>query len=460
MSRLVIIGGSDAGISAALRAKEIEPKIDITVIVADKFPNYSICGLPFYISSEVPDWKKLAHRTVEDIEKQDIRLLLEHRTQTIDPKSKIVSVKDNKGKIFSLKYDKLIIATGAVSARPQITGLDLPGVFLLRWMEDGFLLKSYLDEKKPERAIIIGGGYIGMEMADAFKLRGIDATVIEYFDTLLTTMDPEIGKRVEETLARHGVKAVTKTAVNSIEEKGNCLRVFGSNGFQAEAEVILVASGVRPNVDLALSAGVSLGDFGAIKVNRKMETNIADIYATGDCVETWHRLLQKYVYMPLGSTAHKQGRAAGQNAAGGNAEFQGSLGTQAVKIFDVVAARTGLRDVEANTAGFDPLTIEYEDWDHKVYYPGARRLILRLTGDKRTGRLLGLQMIGPYGAEISKRVDIIAAAISSGMQVNEIGALDLTYTPPLSSPWDPLQSVCQAWMKYFPQKGKFPKVDS
>ena len=192
---------------------------------------------------------------------------------------------------------------------------------------------------------------------------------------------------------------------------------------------------------------MNIGDFGAIRVNRRMETNIADIYAAGDCAKTWSKLTKEYGYMPLGTTAHKQGRVAGENAAGGRNEYRGSLGTQVVKIFDWVAAGTGLRDKGAKAAGFDPLTIELECWDHKAYYPGAHKLTLRMTGDRRTKRLLGVQIFGHHGAEISKRVDIIATAIFNGMKMNEISDLDLSYTPPLSSPWDPIQAATQKWMK-------------
>ena len=180
-----------------------------------------------------------------------------------------------------------------------------------------------------------------------------------------------------------------------------------------------------------------------------METNVQDIYAAGDCAETWHLILEKYVYMPLGTTAHKQGRVAGENAAGGAALFKGSLGTQVVKIFDLVAARTGLRDNEAQAAGYDPLTIDVETWDHKVYYPGAKHLRIRITGDRKTQKLLGVQIIGHHGSEISKRVDVIAAALFNDMKMDELSDLDLTYTPPLSSPWDPLQLASQEWLRTF-----------
>lgn len=447
MSHLVVVGGSDAGISAALRAGEVDPGMDIIVIVADRFPNFSICGIPFYISGEIKDWHTLAHRTADDIKQAGIHLLLEHRAESIDSQKKTLTIKDPDGKKASLKYDKLILCTGALSIQPKIKGIELPGVFFLRWMEDGFALRHYLDDKRPSSAVIIGGGYIGMEMADAFSFRRMNVMVIEYAETVLTTLDPELGKQVVRALGRRGVHVVTRTPVTSIEQVGSTLRVSGGDHFHADAQVVLVAAGARPNIGLAVSAGVNIGDFGAMRVNRRMETNVADIYAAGDCVETWSKLTGKYGYMPLGTTAHKQGRVAGENAAGGQNEYRGSLGTQVVKIFDWVAARTGLRDIEAKAAGFDPLTIELECWDHKEYYPVAQKLTLRMTGDRNTKRLFGVQIFGHRDAEISKRVDIIAAALFNEMKMNEIGDLDLSYTPPLSSPWDPLQMAAQEWIK-------------
>ncbi len=209
--------------------------------------------------------------------------------------------------------------------------------------------------------------------------------------------------------------------------------------------MVLVAVGSRPETGLARSAGIETGVKGAICVNRRMETSIPDIYAAGDCAETYHRLLGKNTYLPLGTTAHKQGRIAGENAVGGNREYAGTLGTQSVKIFNLVAARTGLKDDEALKEGFSPLSVDIETWDHKIYYPHAEKMRIRITGDQKTGKLLGAQIIGAYGTEVSKRIDTVAAAIHNGMTVESLNDLDLSYTPPLSSPWDPVQMAAQAW---------------
>ena len=419
--------------------------MDISVLVADRFPNYSICGLPFYLSGEVPDWQTLAHRTIEEIERQAIHLLLDHRAVAIDPENKIVTAENKEAQTSSLNYDKLIIATGAVSARPAISGMDLPGVFALRWMEDGFRIDRYMREHHPESAIILGSGYIGLEMADALTRKGLTVTMLNRSGRILTELDPQLGEIIRTELSKHGVRIVDRVDVTAIEKKNQKLIVRNSQDVPLESDMILVATGVTPETALAGKAGVLTGIHQAIRVNRAMETNIKDIYAAGDCAETWHRLLNKYAYLPLGTTAHKQGRVAGENAAGGSQEFAGTLGTQVVKIFDLVVARTGLLDKEALEAGFDPLTVKLETWDHKVYYPGASLLHICLTGDRKTNRLLGAQMIGSYRAEVSKRIDILATALFNGMTVESLNHIDLSYTPPLSSPWDPVQLIAQAW---------------
>jgi NADPH-dependent 2,4-dienoyl-CoA reductase/sulfur reductase-like enzyme len=263
---------------------------------------------------------------------------------------------------------------------------------------------------------------------------------------VLKTLAPELGLLLAEEMARHEIEVHAGVEIDALEQAGEGFRAHG-DGFEAEADMVLVATGARPTVELAREAGCELGEAGAIGVNTRMETNLPDVFAAGDCVETWHNLLRKNCYLPLGTTAHKQGRVAGENAVGGDAEFAGSLGTQAVKVFGLVAARTGLKDDEARKEGLDPLTVHFECDDHKAYYPGATRMHVRLTGERSTGRLLGAQIVGAADAEVSKRVDVFAAAIHHGMRVAELSDLDLSYTPPLSSPWDPVQMAAQAWLR-------------
>ncbi len=444
--RLLIIGGSDAGISAAIRARELDPSISVGVVLRDAYPNYSICGIPFFISGETADWTNLAHRSLGELEETGIEIRRNTQALRLNPESKEVLVGDSSGRSESMKYDRLILATGAQPVVPSLEGLSQPGVFQMRWMEDALALARFIDQRKPRRAAIVGAGYIGLEMADALSKLGIEVNLIQRSSQVLKTLDPELGGSVKSELERHGVRVLTGRPPESIRRNGDTLRVLGPEGLAVEADLVLVVTGVRPQAALAADSGAATGIQNAIKVNRRMRTSLTDVFAAGDCVETWHRLLETFVYLPLGTTAHKQGRVAGENAAGGQALFAGSLGTQVVKVFDLVAARTGLLNREALEAGFQPLSIKKELWDHKAYYPGAKKLIVHLTGDQESGRLLGAQILGPYGAEISKRIDILAAGLYAGLNVQDLPEMDLSYTPPLSSPWDPVQMAALSWL--------------
>jgi NADPH-dependent 2,4-dienoyl-CoA reductase/sulfur reductase-like enzyme len=458
---LVMIGGSDAGISAALRARELDPGAEVSVVVADAYPNFSICGIPYYVSGEVTHWRNLAHRTVADLEATGMNLRLDTTARRIDAAARKLLVTAPGGTEELLAYDKLIVGTGAVPVRPPITGLSGPdalgpadGVHLLHSMGDTFALMHTIEHSRPATAVIVGAGYIGLEMADALVTRGLSVIQMEQLPEVLPTVDPALGGLVHGQLAARGVEVLTGTTVKQITRAA-----AGQPGrLQVEAadvdggvvtrlaDMVLVVVGVRPDTGLAAAAGAALGVKGAIAVDRGMRSSLPDVLAAGDCVITHHRLAGES-YLPLGTTAHKQGRVAGENALGGNRVFAGSLGTQVVKIFDQAAARTGLRDHEAAAAGFDPVTVESEADDHKAYYPGSHRITMRFTGDRGTGRLLGVQLFGHRHAEIAKRIDIAATAIFHSMTVDAVSDLDLSYTPPLGSPWEAIQMGAQAWLR-------------
>ncbi|MBA3822342.1 MAG: FAD-dependent oxidoreductase [Ktedonobacterales bacterium] len=445
MPHLLIIGGSDAGISAALRAREVDASWQVTMVVADAYPNFSICGLPYFLSGEVADWHHLAHRTRADIEAVGIHLLLDHTATHIDPGAKTVTVQDRQGGTQAIAYDRLVIGTGATPHRPAIAGLDQEGVYLLHTMDDSFAVKRHLEEHPPQSAIIVGAGYIGLEMAEALASKGIATTLLQRGAQIHPSVDAVFGDRIAAELGRHGVQIVTGATATQIVPHDGQLHVVGQADQRWAAELVLVATGVQPATALARAAGVPLGADGALRVTRTMATTLPDVFAAGDCVETHHRLLAEPTYLPLGTTAHKQGRVAGENAVGGHRLFAGSVGTQAVKVCDVVVARTGLLEHEARAAGYDPLSVDLTTWDHKVYYPGARELVLRLTGDRMSGRVLGAQILGAWGSEVAKRIDIIATALYQDLRIEQLSDLDLSYTPPLSSPWDPIQMVAQVW---------------
>jgi NADPH-dependent 2,4-dienoyl-CoA reductase/sulfur reductase-like enzyme len=458
---LVMIGGSDAGVSAALRARELDPAAEVSVVVADAYPNFSICGIPYYLSGEVGRWQNLAHRTIADLEAAGMSLRLDTTARRIDLPGRKLLVTAPNGTEQLLGYDKLIVGTGAVPVRPPIGGLTGPdalgpvdGVHLLHSMGDTFAVMRTLENTAPASAVIVGAGYIGLEMADALTVRGLAVTQMEQLEEVLPTVDPAMGALVHAELAGHGVEVLTGTTARQIgrAEPGQAGRLevqataADGTAVTRAADMVLVVVGVRPDTTLAAEAGATLGVRGAIAVDTGMRTNLPDVFAAGDCVVTHHRLLGQ-AYLPLGTTAHKQGRVAGENALGGNRVFAGSLGTQVVKIFDQAAARTGLRDHEAQPAGFNPVTVESQADDHKAYYPGAHKITMRVTGDRQTGRLLGMQLFGRKQAEIAKRIDIAAAAIFHGMTVDAVSDLDLSYTPPLGSPWEAVQMGAQAWTR-------------
>lgn len=459
MTRLVAIGGSDAGISAALRARELDPTAEVTVVVADAYPNFSICGIPYYISGEVTHWTNLAHRTHTDLEATGMSLRLDTLVTDIDVAGQRVRLHDPKGASSMIEYDELIVGTGAVPVRPPIDGLDsvgpADGVHLLHSMGDTFALTNSLERIAPKTALIVGAGYVGLEMAEGLTARGIAVTQVERLPEVLPTVEPELGALVHAELVRHGVAVHTSSTVTRIsrtEHGPGRLHVDGVGPDQRtlgwDVDLVLVVVGVRPDTGLLVNAGAKTGPGGAVVVDETMATGLPHVWAAGDCVLTHHRLLGQ-TYLPLGTTAHKQGRVAGENALGGRARFAGSLGTQVVKVFDLVAARTGLREHEAVAAGFAPVSTTSTPDDHKAYYPGAQPITIRISGDAVTGRLLGAQLIGPRGTETAKRVDSYAAALFHGMTVEAMNELDLSYTPPLGSPWDAVQMATQAWVREY-----------
>ena len=356
---LVVIGGSDAGISAALRAKELEPGAEITVLVADDYPNFSICGLPYFLSGETPDWRALAHRS----EFPGLNILRRHLARRIDASDKTISCV-HAGAEKTVRYDRLVIATGAKPVRPDLPGSKHEGVFVLHTMDDSFAVHRYLTERNPRAAVLVGAGYIGLEMADALTQRGLEVTLLCRPDTVLPTVDQVLGGLVQEELERHGVRVLTGVSAAEINQMApghpSRLSVVDSAGAKHEADLVLLAVGARPDSELAEQTGAKVGAQGAIVVTRQMRTNLADIFAAGDCVETYRRLLDAPTYISLGTIAHKQGRVAGENAVGGNRIFAGALGTQSLKVFDLAIARTGLSERDARATGFNPVTIGFQ----------------------------------------------------------------------------------------------------
>ncbi|UCG67121.1 MAG: CoA-disulfide reductase [Deltaproteobacteria bacterium] len=445
--RLVVIGGVAAGMSAASSAKRIRPQMEVTVLEKDAYISYGACSLPYYISNDVKDVRDLFALTPEAAEKErGITVITRHEVLAIDKNSKEVLARDlERGKEVTLPYDKLVLATGGSPIIPRLPGVDLKHIFTVRTLNDGLAIKAYTDEERPKRAVIVGGGYIGMEMSESLRKRGLEVTVIEKMDRVLGTMDTEITDIVEGKLASEDVELHKETSVERFEgEDGVVRRVFTDRG-SFDADLVLLAVGVRPNTELAKGLGVELGARGAIGVDEHLCTNVPDIYAAGDCAETLHLVTCKKVYIPLGTTANKQGRIAGENVAGLDSVFEGVVGSAVSKIFDLEVARTGLTAVEAKGEGYEFFGSTIEGWSRSRAYPAGEPITVTYIVEKESGRLLGAQMVGTEG--VAHRIDTLAAALYARMTVDEVARLDLAYAPPFASVWDPILIAANVALK-------------
>lgn len=433
--KLVVIGGVAAGMSAASRARGRNPELDITVLEKGRHVSYGACGLPYYLSGEVRDANDLVVYTPQYFrEKRNIDIRLEHEATTIEPGRKLIQTKAPGARTIEIPYDKLVVATGGTCSS-KLPGADLPGVFTCSDLDGAIRLRTFLEEKRPSRGVVVGSGYIGLEMATAFSQRGIAVTLLTRSAELLNGFEPEISKRLEALLQAHGAvlkKNTPVTAISSSPADGLC--AHHARGIEA-AGVMLLATGITPNTALVESAGISVGATGAIIVDDRMQTNVNGIYAAGDCVEARHLVSGRPVYFPLGTTANKQGRVAGENAAGGNDRFDGIVGTLATKVFELELARTGLSLAEAHEAGFDADSVTIHTVSRAAYL-GGRPLIATIVWDMESGRLLGFQVAGEEGA--AKRIDAAAIALHARMRIQDMLHLDLCYAPPFATVWEAL----------------------
>ncbi len=446
--RLVVIGGVAAGMSAASRARKLDPQMEIIVLEKGRHVSVGTCGLPYYLSGEVSDWKELiAYDAAFFRDKRGIDVRLEHEVTAIEPGRKTVHVRVSAAaNEISLHYDKLVIATGGAPAE-TLPGADVANVFTCNDLPGTIRLREFIERERPQRAVIIGSGYIGLEVADAFVQRGLTVTIIERSDTLLDGIEPEIAGLVEAELLEHGVELIKGSAANEIEcahgrsfasprMTGKCAVAVqhGANG-RHEADLVLLATGIVPRVALAECAGVQLGPTGAIAVDERMLTSTASIYAAGDCTEVRNLVTGKPSYFPLGTTANKQGRVAGENAGGGNATFPGVVGTLVTKVFSLEVAKTGLSVQQARVSGFQPDSVTLTGTSRARYFHG-KPLMLKLIWDRASGRVLGCQMAGQEG--VAKRIDVVALALQARMTVEDLLYSDLSYAPPFAPVWEPL----------------------
>ena len=434
---MVIVGGVAAGTKAASRARRVDQRAEITVYQEEPEPSISECGLPYHLSGVVERRDKLVARTPEKFAEKDIDVRVRHRVEKLDPEGKKLCVRDlESGGVFEDAYDRLVVATGARAVLPPIPGADLDGLFVLRFLTDADQVRGYTKERSPKRAVVVGGGYIGLEVAENLCRLGMEVSLIEAEDRVALAYGSEVAGRVENRLEDNGVNVHTGAEVEEFVGAGHVESVrFG--GREIGADLVVLGVGVRPSVELAKEAGAEIGETGAIRVDRHMKTNLPDVWAAGDCVETVNLVSGKPVWVPLGDTANQMGRVAGTNAVTGEdtLEFPGLLGTGIFKVFDLGVGKTGLSEREAEDAGFETVSAAIETSDRASYYPGAQKVFIKLISDGSSGRLIGAESAGS-GAD--KLTDICATAIWGKLAYPDLVNLDLAYAPPFGPALSPV----------------------
>jgi NADPH-dependent 2,4-dienoyl-CoA reductase/sulfur reductase-like enzyme/rhodanese-related sulfurtransferase len=441
--RIVVIGGTACGPKAAARARRCDPSARITIIEQRNNLSTATCGLPYFVADIIKNKSALVARRPDYFrDVMDMEVLTDTRALAVHPAARTVEiVKQKTDRRSAIEYDKLVIATGANPAVPNWEGKDLSGIFTLSDIPDATAIRGYLTNLKNKEVTIVGAGLIGLEMAEAFRARGLKVTVLEALGwPLPALLDTEVAAQVEKHLRAKGVNVLFGRRVTGFlgdNEKRVRKVVLGDT--ELAASMVLLSLGVRPNTALAKDAGLAIGATGGITVNERLQTSDAAIYAGGDCVEVVNIVTGKKTLAPLGSTANKHGRIIGTNVTGGSESFPGVMGTAVAKVFDFNVARTGLNEAQAREAGFDVVTSLVPTHEHATYYPGAREIMVKLIAEKATGRLLGGQAVGI--GDTAKRIDVLATALAFRATVNDLANLDLAYAPPYNSALDPLHNA-------------------
>jgi NADPH-dependent 2,4-dienoyl-CoA reductase/sulfur reductase-like enzyme/rhodanese-related sulfurtransferase len=451
--KYVVIGAVAGGMTAAMKIRRNDDKAEIIVYDKDTDISYSGCSLAYYISGVIDNRKNIVPRDSQYFKKFNVDVKTDHEVLKVDVQNKKVIVKDLKtGNIFEDGFDKLIIATGAHPVIPQIEGIELEGIFVLRNVKDADRIKEFINNNLPKKALIVGGGYIGLEMAEALKVLGMDVCIVEKQENILPNLDSDMARLVESYLEENGVAIRKGNSVLGFEGDKRVKRAILSDGSKIEADFVLLAVGVRPSTKFLEESGIQLLPNGAIKVDEYMRTNIEGIFAAGDCAAVYFKLNGKTMYVPLGSTANKMGRIAGENATGGSVKFSGVLATSIFKVFDLTVAQTGYTEKMTQEDG-----IEYEvghiTKPHiTTAYPGAEKMTIKALAELSSRKVIGAQIVGTKG--VDKRIDVLATAIFAGLTTDDLFQLDLAYAPPFSSAKDPIHYVGMV-MSNFLDKRKF-----
>lgn len=442
-TRLVVIGGDAAGMSAASKVRREDPLREIVVMERTPYTSYSACGMPYLIAGLVDSAEQLVARTPEKFrEKYNIDARVLHEVTELDLNGQRLRVSNLvSGSETWERYDQLLIATGAEAVLPLMPDSDSDGIFGLSTLASGIRVQQFIERMLPRRAVVVGGGYIGLEMAEALVRRGLQVSLIERGEQVMGTLDPDMGAVVSEALREIGVTLYLNESLTGYEAANGLVTGVVTDQRTLPADLVIVGLGTRPNTSLAAAAGITLGEKGAIRVNPRMQSSAPGVWAAGDCAESFHLVSRKPFYIALGTVANKQGTVAGINLAGGYATFPGVVGTAVSMICKYEVARTGLMEREIHDLGILYAAATIKSKTRAGYYPGAGWITVKLLAEQGSGRLLGGQIIGLEGA--AKRIDVLATAITAGMTAQQLADLDLSYAPPFSPVWDPVQTAAR-----------------
>ena len=436
--KVVIVGGVAGGASAAARIRRLDESAEIIVFEKTGYISYANCGLPYYIGDVITDSSDLTLQTPESFwTRFRILVKVNHEVTNIDVTQKTVTVKNLlTGTEWEEPYDKLLLSPGAKPVRPNLPGIDSEKIFSLRTVEDTFRIHDYLEKTKAQSAVIVGGGYIGIEVAENLKEKGLNVTIVQRPNQLMNTLDYDMASFVHSKLRAKGISLRLNSNVTSFRQDGERIVTLLEDNSEIAADMVLLAIGVAPENSLAKQAGLKLGVKGSIVVNDRMETSVQDIYAVGDAIQVKHFVTEEDTVIALAGPANKQGRIAADNICGGDSHYQGSMGSSIIKIFDMTVAGTGLTEKVAKSMGIDCESVVLSPASHAGYYPGANVMTMKVVFEKDTWKLLGAQIVGTEG--VDKRLDVLATAMHAGMKANMLKDLDLAYAPPFSSAKDPV----------------------
>lgn len=442
-STLVIIGGDAAGMTAASKVRRELPDKEIIVFEKSSYTSYSACGIPYFISETVKSADELVVRSPETFRsKYDIDVRTQHLVLKVDTANKRIKVLDKvKNKEIWQDYGQLLIATGGKSYCPNIDGHDADNAFGVTTLKSGINIENFIEEQKPKNAVIVGGGYIGLEMAEALLIRGLNVTLINRGKQVMNTLDPDMGAMVSDAIRNLGVKLYCEEELTAFEMDGKTIKAVVTNKQTIPTDIVIFGMGTSPNTEFLKDSGIELGVKGAIKVNGQLQTNAEDVWAAGDCTETLNLVSHKHMYIAMGTVANKTGLVAGSSIAGEKTTFPGSVSTAVCKICSYEVARTGLLERELKELGIEYITGTTKSKTRAHYYPNAKDITVKLLAEKNSGRLLGGQIIGEEGA--AKRIDVLATALTHNLTLQNIIDLDLSYAPPFSPVWDPVQTTAR-----------------